>query len=182
MNPIELIERYYKGHPEAYSFLIRHSEMVTKKALLIAERVSHLNPDIKFIEDSAMWHDIGIFMTYAPQLGCYGDLPYICHGYLGREILEREGYPRHALVAERHVGVGLTIKDIKNNHFPIPLRDMTPQSLEEKIVCLADKFYSKDGDPLKEKPLDEVRAIISRFGEDKVKVFDEWVKVFQIQN
>ena len=60
-----------------------------------------------------MLHDIGIFLTHAPQIGCHGDKPYICHGYLGRELLEKEGFPRHAIVCETHVGVGLTIADIE---------------------------------------------------------------------
>lgn len=178
MDPIKIIKKYYHKHPEAERFLIAHSRMVAKKALEIAGNVRHLNPDMTFIEEASMLHDIGIFMTNAQSLGCHGDLPYICHGYLGRELLEKEGYPRHALVCERHVGVGLTIEDIQKNQFPIPLRDMTPKSLEEQIICLADKFYSKNGDPLKEKPIEEVRVFIARFGEDKLKRFDEWVRLF----
>ena len=90
-----------------------------------------------------MLHDIGIFMTNAPQLGCYGDKPYICHGYLGRELLEKEGFPKHAIVCETHIGVGLTIADIEKNNFPLPRRDMTPKTLEEQIVCFADNFFRK---------------------------------------
>ncbi len=60
-----------------------------------------------------MLHDIGIFLTNAPHIGCYGDKPYICHGYLGREILDKEGLPGHAMVCERHVGAGLTVTDIE---------------------------------------------------------------------
>jgi uncharacterized protein len=178
MNPVELIKKYYASYPEAYDFVIRHAEMVAKKALRVAENVKHLNPDMKFVEEAAMLHDIGIFMTNAPQLGCYGDKPYICHGYLGREILEKEGLQRHALVCERHVGVGLTVEDIRKNRFPLPERDMIPQSLEEQIVCFADKFYSKDNAPLEEKPVDRVREFIARFGEDKLRVFDEWLEMF----
>lgn len=89
MNPIEIIRKYYNPESEAYKFLIHHSRMVAKKAVEVAERVRHLKPDIKFIEEAAMLHDIGIFLTHAPQIGCHGDKPYICHGYLGREILEK---------------------------------------------------------------------------------------------
>ena len=59
------------------------------------------------------------------------------------------------------------------------MRDMMPVSIEEQIVCFADKFYSKDADFLdKEKPLETVRKGIARFGEDKLLRFDEWVKMF----
>ncbi|MDO8746319.1 MAG: HDIG domain-containing protein, partial [Thermodesulfovibrionales bacterium] len=153
MNLVEIIRKYYNPESEAYSFLVQHSRMVAKKAVEVAERVKHLNPDIKFIEEAAMLHDIGIFLTHAPQIGCHGDKPYICHGYLGRELLEKEGFPRHAIVCETHVGVGLTIADIEKNNFPLPRRDMMPKTLEEQIICFADNFFSKDNEPLREKPI-----------------------------
>jgi len=178
MDPIKIIEKYYKEHPEAKRFLLAHGSMVAKKALEVAKRLSHLAPDMDFIKEAALLHDIGIFLTYAPDIGCHGDKPYILHGILGREILESEGLPRHAIVCETHVGVGLTIEDIKKNKFPLPLRDMTPKTLEEKIIGYADKFFSKSKDPLREKPLEYVRKEIGGYGEDKLKVFDEWAKLF----
>jgi len=113
MNPLEIIEKYYKDNPGAKDILIAHGEMVAKKATELAKKVKHLNPDLKFIKEAAILHDIGIFLTNAPQINCYGDKPYICHGYLGRELLEKEGLPKYALVCERHVGVGITIENIK---------------------------------------------------------------------
>ena len=55
----------------------------------------------------------GFFIQRPIVSGCYGDKDYICHGYLGRALLEKEGLPAHALVCERHVGVGLSISDIR---------------------------------------------------------------------
>ena len=179
MNPISIIKKYYTPETVAYKFLVQHSEMVTRKAIEVAERVKHLNPDIEFIREAAMLHDIGIFLTNAPQLGCHGEKPYICHGYLGREILEKEGFPRHAIVCETHVGAGLSIADIEKHNFPIPKRDMMPTTIEEKIICFADKFFSKDNEPLKEKPIQKIREFIEKFGEDKLRQFDEWVKFFK---
>ncbi len=179
MNPVSIIKKYYTPETVAYKFLVQHSEMVTRKAVEVAERVRHLNPDIEFIREAAMLHDIGIFLTNAPQLGCHGNKPYICHGYLGREILEKEGYPKHATVCETHVGAGLTIEDIEKHNFPIPKRDMTPTTIEEKIICFADKFFSKDNEPLKEKPIQKIREFIGKFGEDKLRQFDEWVIFFK---
>jgi len=180
MDVIKLIEKYYGPDSKAYYFLIHHSRLVAHKALQVAERVKELGPDLKFIEEAAMLHDIGIFMTHDPGLGCYGFHTYISHGYLGREILEKEGLPLHALVCERHVGVGLTIADIENNKLPLPVRDMLPVTLEEKIICFADKFYSKKEHSLTvEKPVNKIRTLVSNFGEDKLKVFDEWLKLFK---
>jgi uncharacterized protein len=179
MDPLEIIQKYYDPDSRAYYFLIHHSRLVAKKALEIAEGAPHLNADRKFIEEAAMLHDIGIFFTNAPKIGCYGYKEYVCHGYLGRELLEREGLPVYALVCERHVGLGLTAEEVRKNRLPFPERDMVPLSTEEKIICLADKFFSKsEHDLLHEKPLEKVREMVKGYGEDKLRLFDEWLKEF----
>lgn len=152
--------------------------MVAEKALKIAEKVKHLYPDMEFIREAAMLHDVGIFLTDEPEIGCYGINPYICHGYLGRELLEKEGYPVHALVCERHIGVGLTKEEIEEKNLPLPKRDMIPLSLEEQIICFADKFFSKSDILTKEKSLETVRKGIAKYGNEKLKKFDEWTRTF----
>ena len=178
MDPLDIIKKHYGKHPEALKFLLMHSQMVTRKSLQVAISVMHLNPDIKFIEEAAMLHDIGMLLTDAPELGCQGSEHYIRHGLLGKELLEQEGLMRHALVCERHIGVGLTPEDVRQNNLPLPEREMSPVTLEEQIICFADKFYSKDEEPLVEKPVDSVRAMIEGFGPEKLKVFDEWLEKF----
>jgi uncharacterized protein len=174
MTPLEIIKKYYQPGSRALRVLVEHGEAVRRKACETAFRVRHLGPDEAFIAEAALLHDIGIFMTNAPRIGCYGNHEYICHGYLGRDLLEREGLTRHAFVCERHVGVGLSITDIDLHHLKIPRRDMLPLSLEEKIICYADKFFSKTLGALDvEKPLDEVRASIGKYGKDKLAAFDE---------
>jgi len=181
VDPLALITKYYPPESLAYEILREHSKMVAKKALAAAEVIGHLFPDRAFIEDAAMLHDIGIFLTDAPGLGCFGDEEYICHGYLGRELLEKEGLPLHALVCERHTGVGLSIADIEKNDLPLPRRDMLPVSLEEKIICYADKFFSKRIESLSvEKSLDAVRAEIGRYGEEHLRRFEELHRLFSI--
>lgn len=179
MDPIEIIKRHYSPDSKSFHLLVYHSRMVAEKALAVARSAPHLKADLRFIEEAAMLHDIGILATNEPKLGCYGDKPYICHGYTGREILEREGLPGHALVCERHVAVGISLKDIRERNLPLPERDMMPISVEEQIICFADKFFSKSPEYLiKEKPLEVVRAGIARYGEEKLRRFDEWVQMF----
>jgi uncharacterized protein len=179
MDPLKIIKKYYAPESVSCRILLMHSMAVAEKALKTAARVKHMRPDTEFIRESALLHDIGIFMTDEPKIGCHGKKKYICHGYLGREILEKEGFPRHALVCERHIGAGITIKDIEEKNLPIPKRDMIPLSVEEQIICFADKFFSKDAESLqKEKPLETVRAGIAKFGDDKLKRFDKWLKLF----
>jgi len=143
LDPISIIKQHYIPDSQAYTALMTHSEYVVEKALKAAANVRHLKPDTRFIEEAGMLHDIGIIQTHAPQMGCFGELLYICHGYLGREIVEKAGFPKHALVCERHVGVGLSLRDIRKQRLPLPMHDMRPVTLEEQIICYADKFYSK---------------------------------------
>ena len=171
-SALKLIEKYYSDNTEAMNILVPHAEAVADKAFEIARALPHLNPDMAFIEEAAILHDMGIIKTNAPNLGCHGESDYMCHGVKGRAMLEAEGLPLHALVCERHIGVGLTVADIRANGFPLPERDMVPLSVEEKIICLADKFFSKSGS-MQEKTFEVVRASIAKFGDEKLRELDE---------
>lgn len=181
IDPLAIISKYYEPGSTAYKILVEHSRAVAQKSLEIARRLSYGRPDIEFVAEAAMLHDIGIFMTNGPDIGCHGDKPYICHGYMGRELLEKEGLPRHALVCERHVGVGITVQDIDSGGLPLPRRDMLPLTIEEKIICYADKFFSKrPGSPGEENLLEDVRNNIARYGRDKLKSFDRMTVLFNM--
>jgi len=180
MNVPDIINRYYPPGTLAHDVYMNHAIHVAEAAVRIAERVIHLKPDIGFIEEAAMLHDIGIFHTRSPGIGCHGDYPYICHGYLGRELLERHGLPAgHARVCECHVGVGLTADEIRLWKLPIPVRDMVPLTLEEQIICYADKYFSKTPPP-GGTCHDAARVIASleKFGRGKVDTFTSWVDRF----
>jgi uncharacterized protein len=151
---------------------------VRNKSLKIAEKHPELKADRDFISEAAMLHDIGIFQTWAPAIGCYGEHAYIAHGYLGREIMENEGLPKHGLVCERHTGIGLTADEIRQQDLPLPLREMVPQSIEEQIICFADTFFSKGHDVTQEKSPEEVKETLKKYGEDKVKQFTNWCHTF----
>ncbi|MGH1364681.1 MAG: HD domain-containing protein [Calditrichia bacterium] len=181
MKVEKIILKYYDKKSKAYDVLMTHSELVRDKALWLAERVGEFKPDMKFISEAAMLHDIGIIRTDAPKIGCHGKHPYIAHGYLGRKMVEAFDYPKHALVCERHTGVGISIKDIKKQGLPIPLREMRPVSLEEQIICFADKFYSKNPKRLYlEKPLQRVRSSIAKHGDEKVAQLEKWIEFFHL--
>jgi uncharacterized protein len=150
---------------------------VADKSLYIAQMHPEMNLNKQFIYEAAILHDIGIFKTNAPEIYCFGDYPYICHGYLGSDLLKEEGFPLHALVCERHTGVGLSKEKIISEHLPLPERDLLPVSLEEKLICFTDKFYSKMHIN-KEKSIDKVRKSLSKHGNEAVKQFDDWCKLF----
>jgi len=179
MNIEQIIAKYYPKDSPSYHYYYTHVVHVTRAALRIAEENMHLSPDLNYIEKAAMLHDIGIFMTHAPDIGCNGSFPYLAHGYLGRELLEKEGMPEIAPICERHIGVGISINDIEQYALPLPKREMTPVSIEEKIVCYADKFYSKSSKHLtKPKSVNKIRKKLTKYGDHKVRIFDDMVSLF----
>lgn len=179
-DPVSIIGDYYPAGSTAYEVLVRHGEQVAAKALAVAGRLGNGRADQAFLFEAAMLHDIGIFLTAVPSLGCHGGQPYIRHGVLGRDLLEDRGLPRHALVCERHVGVGLTIGDIRRQGLPLPERDMRPVTLEEEIVCYADKFFSKTTRPGRgPRAIPEILALLGRHGASRAHRFQSWVRRFE---
>jgi uncharacterized protein len=176
MNAVALLEKYFTDQ-DSLRIILYHSRMVAVKALQVARNLDNTSLDLDFIEESALLHDIGVCRTAAPQFHCHGTEPYIRHGIIGKEILGVEGFPLHALVCERHIGVGLTIDDIRSQGLPLPEKDMTPLSLEEKIICFSDLFYSKDSGKIGlEKSIDKIKTGLGKFGSQKLMVFDDMLK------
>lgn len=173
-----LLEKYFPD-PAALAIVLEHSLLVAAKALRVADALDCAGLDRRFLEEAALLHDIGVCRTASSGIGCHGSEPYIRHGIIGREILEAEGMPRHALVCERHIGVGLTVDDIRKQNLPLPQREMSPQSLEERIICFSDLFYSKkQGAIHDEKTPDRVRRNLARYSAEKVVIFDGWLSEF----
>ena len=166
----ELFDKYYpegKNNAEETKLrklLIKHSRDVADRALRIVDAHPELHLDRQFVEDGALLHDIGIFMTDAPGIHCHGNRPYIEHGKIGGEIMRKEGHDDLARVCERHTGTGLP--------------GYEPETLEEQVICYADKFYSKSGDILKEKPLEKVIRSMERHGPDTLARFMELHRQF----
>lgn len=177
MDALKIIDKYYNDNPELKDLLLIHSRLVTEKALFLAQKHPELDIDTAFVAEAGMIHDIGIFLTDAPKIHCFGKEPYLCHGLLGAELMRREGFPRHARVCERHTGAGLTCDEIVRRELPLPHYDFLPETIEEKLICFADKFFSKTR-PTQEKTLDEARRSIARFGEEGSLRFEGWVNKF----
>ena len=152
-----LLDKYYPQDGALRRLLLKHSRQVADRALLICDRHKELPVDRQFLEEAAMLHDIGVFR-------CDGTEPYIKHGPIGGEILRAEGFPRHARVAERHTGTGLP--------------GYEPETLEEQIICYADKFYSKSS-PDHVRTVLETAQSLEKFGAEGVKIFLGWAERFE---
>ncbi|PIE36175.1 phosphohydrolase [candidate division KSB3 bacterium] len=175
----QIIHSYIPPDSSLYRIYLPHVSLVTAKALRLARALNLSPAQQRFIEEAAMLHDIGIVEVNPYQQGTNGNHPYIYHAPAGRALLEREGLPRHALVAERHVGVGISLEEIREQRLPLPHRDMRAESIEEKVICWADLFFSKSPQHLwREKSLSEVRKNVSRYGDRQIRVFQDWEQEF----
>ncbi len=154
------------------SILLTHSKNVADKALAIADNNPEISVDRNFVYNAAMLHDIGIILCDAPGISCYGTEAYIRHGLCGGKMLreyasehgiEAEEMEKYARVCERHTGAGLTAEDILSQNLPLPAMDLLPETIEEQLICYADKFFSKTR-PNEEKPLERVLQSMRKFG------------------
>lgn len=171
MNYQDIIDKYYPPGSTRRVIYMRHCRQVADLALAIAERKG-LTISRDEIEASAMLHDIGIFLCNARDIGCEGDAPYIQHGVLGAALLREIGAPETwARVAERHTGAGITCEEIARQGLPLPPGDYMPVTQLERLVCYADKFYSKSG-AMQQKPLDKVRASMKRISDETLTRFE----------
>lgn len=172
-----IIDKYYEGGTPLRHTLTLHSECVARKALECLDRRG-IDADRRFVLEAAMLHDIGIVRCDAPSIYCEGTEPYICHGIIGAEMMRAEGLPRHALVCERHTGAGLTTADIVSQQLPLPHRDMLPLSIEEKVICYADKFYSKSRRLDEAKPIEKIIRQMEAHGPEVAARFMELHRLF----
>lgn len=178
MNWQEIIDKYYIEDNELKNILIIHSQSVARKALQIVSLHPELHLDANFIREGAMLHDIGIIRTNASGIYCFGTEPYICHGLLGGEMLRLEGFPLHARVCERHTGAGIGIEDIEAHNLPLPHADFLPETMEEKVICYADKFFSKTHLD-RERTVEEALNSLLKRDSKGVERFKEWIKMFE---
>lgn len=184
----KIIDKFYPSDDNLRRLLLHHSRQVADRALRIAERHPELEVDPIFLENAAMLHDVGIFLTDAPGIYCTGSEPYLLHGRLGAELMRREAAERApeeaevceriARVCERHTGTGLTKENIREQHLPLPEQDFLPETLEEVIVCYADKFYSKSH-PERERTVEQTAQSLEKFGREGVEKFLRWAEMFE---
>ena len=162
---VELL-RKYSTDDESFNKVLNHSRAVQKLALEIAEEVKkNHDVDINLVKIGSLLHDIGRFKCYKENS--------IRHGVVGGEILIKEGLKKYARIAETHIGVGITKKDIKKQCLDLPLKDFVPETTEEKIIAYADNFIFGKGKVT-------IQKVIERF---KKELGEEYVeRVIKLHN
>jgi uncharacterized protein len=112
--------------------VVAHCQAVASLALELAEEFKAKNyfVDLALIEVGALLHDLGRSKNHS-----------VHHAIEGVKIAQVEGLPDSIVcIIKRHVGAGITVEEAAQLNWP---KDVyIPQTLEEKIVCYADKCIS----------------------------------------
>ncbi len=110
--------------------ICQHSLSVAEKALNIANKIKNVEINKDLIEIGALLHDIGRLKTHGFD-----------HALIGGKILRERGMPKEiGRICETHILGGLDKEDAKA--LGLPEKDYLPKTIEEKIVCLADKMMA----------------------------------------
>ncbi len=149
--------------------VINHSKAVTE---LVKRTLKGMDVDKEVIVAGSILHDIGRSKTHE-----------VNHGIMGGNILRKHGVDeRVARIAETHVGAGIPKDEAVKLGFPA--QDFIPTTLEEKIVCYADKLLmgtsiATEAEVLYDfrKKLGETHPAIKRMK----KLFQEMRKILEVK-
>jgi uncharacterized protein len=113
--------------------VIRHCVAVAEVAVETADKLSEkgYKINIPLVEVGALLHDLGRSKTHT-----------VDHSLVGAQIAQNVGLPEPVVrIIKRHVGAGITAEEAEKLGWP---KDTyMPQTLEEKVVCYADKIIDK---------------------------------------
>lgn len=181
MSPLAVINKYYPTDTPLRRLLLHHSWQVTDLALRCANAHPELELNKSLVLSGGLLHDVGIFLCHAPKIHCTGKSHYLLHGFLGARLMRDEGLEAIARICERHTGAGLR----KDALLPLGLQmlphDFLPETLEEQLICYADKFYSKSR-PENALTYEQALHALLRFGEDGARRFRQWHKMFAVSD
>ena len=114
--------------------IVRHCQAVAMAAKIVGDglRARGRGIDMNAVIAGALLHDVGRSRTQTVR-----------HGVEGAAILEKEGVDREVVeMVRRHVGAGISVAEAKK--LGLPDFDYTPRTLEERVVCFADKMVDAE--------------------------------------
>jgi len=171
------LHKKYAPTPEAFERVFTHSQIVNDVAQALLKNSSS-TLDKELLHVGCLLHDIGVYKVYDTQGNISDD--YIKHGILGDTLLQSENFPEEIRrFASHHTGVGLTKTDIEQQHLPLPHQDYVAETEIEFLIMYADKFHSKS-EPPHFNTAEYYKKYVSRFGDDKVKKFENMIVRFGV--
>lgn len=184
-----IIDKYYPAGSVLRDIYIAHCRGVASFALILAKR-NALPIEESDIMAAAMLHDIGIVKCYAPGIECNGMEPYIRHGVIGAQMLRDESrnsvlsddarrvLEQCAGVCEHHTGAGISAAEVTEENLPLPVTDYLPVTTLERLICYADKFFSKSESASRMKSFASVVKGMGKFGPESLRRFEALVSEF----
>ena len=169
---ISLLKKYSKDN-KSFNIILAHVKKVQEIALRIVEDVPDV--DLEVIKIGSLLHDIGRFE-------CPPGKDTIKHGLIGAEILRKESLEKYALIAERHLGAGISKKDIVKQEINLPLKDYTPKTKEEKIIAHADNLTKGNKEISARKAIERYEKELGHETAEKVRKLAEEVEGMKNKN
>jgi uncharacterized protein len=120
--------------------VIRHCVAVADLAVETAKQLEEkgLMIDVDLVEVGALLHDLGRSKNHT-----------VDHAIIGAQMAQTLGLPESVIrIIKRHVGAGISADEAAKLGWPKD--SYTPQTVEEKVVCYADKLI----DHGKRKPIE----------------------------
>jgi len=129
--------------------VVKHCLMVSKKSYELGKLIesNKAKIDVELCRVGGLLHDIGRSKTH--------DLK---HGIIGAEMLK--DHPLLSRIAKTHIGGG--IPKLEAKELGLGNQDLIPESIEEKVVCYADKLVQ--GDKFADDASDEIRKLEDKLG------------------
>ena len=164
----EALHRQYAPSQAAYELIHTHCQIIAALAVRMADQVNERllrgdDPDgvlperpldRDLVRIGALLHDIGTYRilkddgSQGRPLTFQGER-YIEHGLEGYRLLLDAGVDESvAQFARNHTGVGLTRRQVEEEHLNLPPDDYLPVNPEQEVVMYADKFHSKHQPPI----------------------------------
>jgi len=132
--------------------IVQHCRTVARVSTILSDAIlaKGMAVDARATLAGALLHDIGRSRTH--EVG---------HGHVGASILEKEGVDEVVVeIVRRHVGAGISPEEAASLGFP--KGDYVPRTLEQRVVCFADKMVGSDSI----RPFDEEVRRFERKGHD----------------
>lgn len=148
---------------KSFALIATHCEIVARLAVILAEQSGQTVTNT--LIEGALAHDIGTYSVLETErVNASTEIQaehvnvgrepifqrniYIQHGTRGYELLLSEGFDESlAQFARNHTGVGITKAECIQQNLPLEPQDYLPETVEQEIVLLADKFHTKSVPP-----------------------------------
>lgn len=185
-SEITALHKKYAPSEELFNHVYTHCLAVWRIAeQLIASK--DLKVDQELVRAGCLLHDIGTYSLIQPTDPV--NVGYVGRGVAGGQILEEEGLPKAlSEIVAHHVGHGLTKEYIEKSFLPLPHRNLTPRTSEERLLSYVSKLHSRSDEPqfnsvnsyrkfLKnldiKQATDDFESLVEEFGEPNLERLSE---------